>query len=946
MTTSFTLPAGRSTQTFHGLTEVPGGGGQEGAWNPELERGVCLGRFVLLDLLARGGMGEVYLAYDPELDRKVALKMLRGGGAGQDASARLLREAQAAARLSHSNVVQVYEVGHVGDRVFLAMELVDGQSLENWLAQGRRPWREVLKVLIAAGRGLAAIHAAGLIHHDFKPSNVMLTAAGEPRVIDFGIADLGREEATEEQGPPLGTPAYLAPERLAAGPADGRSDQFSFCVALYEALCGEHPFLVPGDPAGSLERLRLGQMKDARRLRALPGWLTQALRRGLRPSPMERFPTMEALLAVLASGLRRRRRAWMGTAAGLLLASGGWAGALWDRSSTAELCSGAESRLTGVWDAARKERIRASFAATGLSLAGATSRRVESALDQYAADWQAMKRDACEATHLRGEQSAQILDLRELCLEGRRAELRVLSDLFAAADREVVIRAGESLSTLTELSTCGPDIELTTLTPLPADPVARQRIERLQVILEGQRVRFELAQEVDLEKAEHAIEAARSLAYPPLAARALALRARLRLEAGDPAAAETAAEEALLAAIAGGDRLLQASIYALLLETESFYREDREAARRWKRFVEASITAFGPQHPDQEFTSRLALFRYAWAVTDHQEAIRHARRALEIGERLWGSEDLRLADALTYLGLVMSEAGASQEGSAHLERALTIRTEQLGADNPRLAPTLANLATNLAYDGQYQKALELSLRSLDLVSAYDPEGGAEAAYPEMLTGQILTAMDRPMDAEAYLRRSLRSARETFGAEHSVVVAALVSLSHALLLQERLDEAGVLLDQAERIAASALPAIHPYRLELLDERGLWWLERQRPEPALESLEEASAQADALAFPPGGRLKILCGLGEAELGLGRSARARQRLQEALALIGPGTEPRTRARIRFALARTLPPEEQERAFALAETALQELSGTSPWSKHRRQRIEAWLAAREANR
>ena len=171
MTTLSSLPTGKGTQTFQGLTGDAGTGGREGAWNPpELERGVCLGRFLILDLLARGGMGEVYLAYDPELDRKVALKMLRGGGAGQDAPARLLREAQAAARLSHPNVVQVYEVGHVGDRVFMAMELVDGQTLEEWLARGRKPWREVLKVLISAGRGLAAAHAAGLIHHDFKPA--------------------------------------------------------------------------------------------------------------------------------------------------------------------------------------------------------------------------------------------------------------------------------------------------------------------------------------------------------------------------------------------------------------------------------------------------------------------------------------------------------------------------------------------------------------------------------------------------------------------------------------------------------------------------------------------------------------------------------------------------------------------------------------------------------
>ncbi len=222
-----------------------------------LERGAAVGRYVILDRIGAGGMGVVYAAYDPELDRRVALKLLRTDRFAAPGHLRLLREAKALARLTHPNVVAVHDAGTFGDQVFVAMELVEGETLRQWLEAGARSWREVLDRLLAAGRGLAAAHAAGLVHRDFKPENVLLGRDGRVRVVDFGLAkaladaaeepaapDSGGELASPltEWGAVLGTPAYMAPEQIRGIAADARSDQFSFCVALYEALYGERPF--------------------------------------------------------------------------------------------------------------------------------------------------------------------------------------------------------------------------------------------------------------------------------------------------------------------------------------------------------------------------------------------------------------------------------------------------------------------------------------------------------------------------------------------------------------------------------------------------------------------------------------------------------------------------------------------------------------------------------
>ena len=306
------------------------------------DRPASIGRFVVFDELGAGGMGQVFAAYDPELDRKVALKLVQrpSGAAVNDWQARLVREAQAMAKLSHPNVVTVYEVGAHAGELFVAMELVEGRDLARWLAAEPRPWRAILEVFRAAGEGLAAAHGAGLVHRDFKPSNVLVGDDGRVRVADFGLVHTRTARALElresgshssdvfirdltHHGALMGTPAYMPPEQIRGEDTDERSDVFAFCVALWEGLHGQRPF--DGETMGErLDAIRRAEIVEPAGS-AAPRWLRPLLRRGLAHDPAQRWPTMRPLLDALARDpelerARRRRAALLVVA---VLALGG-----------------------------------------------------------------------------------------------------------------------------------------------------------------------------------------------------------------------------------------------------------------------------------------------------------------------------------------------------------------------------------------------------------------------------------------------------------------------------------------------------------------------------------------------------------------------------------------------------------------------------------------------
>ncbi len=296
--------------------------------------GDLVARYRVEAVLGRGGMGVVYRARDPDLDRALAIKLVRSRHRGGD---RMLREAQAMARLDHPNVVPIFDVGMRGEQVFLVMPLLARGTLGDWCRAKPRPWREVVARYLAAGRGLQAAHRAGIIHRDFKPDNVLLGSRGEVQVADFGLARAHSDSAEPGFEPPggalaaaltrvgelLGTPAYMAPEQLEGLAVDARADQFSFCVALHEGLYGVRPFELPAG-AGLHDlrsALRSDRVRAAAADRQVPGWLRDALVRGLRHDPEARWPTLDALLGTLERGLRRRLPSLTGAGVGIGVAA-------------------------------------------------------------------------------------------------------------------------------------------------------------------------------------------------------------------------------------------------------------------------------------------------------------------------------------------------------------------------------------------------------------------------------------------------------------------------------------------------------------------------------------------------------------------------------------------------------------------------------------------------
>ncbi|HZI16267.1 MAG TPA: serine/threonine-protein kinase, partial [Myxococcus sp.] len=449
-----------------------------------LLRGTRVGRYVVLAPVGSGGMGVVYAASDPKLGRKVALKLVRADAdvPGAARQQRLLQEAQALARLSHPHVVSVYDAGsYQVDQVFLAMELVDGGTLRDWLKDGHRSWRDIVQVFLQAGQGLAAAHAAGLVHRDFKPDNVLVGTDGRVRVTDFGLALLhasgeGEGAVTGSAGTVrlgslvAGTPGYQAPEVLAGRPADARADQFSFCVTLYEALYGKRPFDQGAD----------GPPRFPRDIQ-VPMRVRRVLLRGLALEPRERFPSLDALLLELGRDVgatQARRLGVAGVALAVLAAVGLYPYLRWRESRA---CAEAAS-LAGLWDGSRKEAAARAFAALSRPFAVEAWKRAEPLLNAYAGAWAAQVRDNCEATRVHATQPEEPYLQRVTCLERRRDELRALGDLLAQADEEVARRATQAVQSLSPVAQCGPGALSSSTATEDAAPELWAQVARARVL--------------------------------------------------------------------------------------------------------------------------------------------------------------------------------------------------------------------------------------------------------------------------------------------------------------------------------------------------------------------------------------------------------------------------------------------------------------------------------
>lgn len=883
------------------------------AWG--LARGSKVGRYVVLYEVGHGGMGTVYAAYDPELDRKVAIKRLRP----DLDNATLRHEAQAMAQLDHPNVAKVFDVGEDAEGPFIAMEFIDGSNLRDWGRQ-RRPWTEVLKVYLQAGKGLAATHAAGLVHLDFKPSNVLVGRDGRARVVDFGIAQLAAAAVRPPALPAVGTPAYLAPERVAGGPPDARSDQYSFCAALYQTLVGKPSTAAgvpePGDPP-----------VDA--ARHFPRWLRRTLRRGLAAAPAARFSSMEELLRNLSLDRRRRRRQKL-VAAVLLLLAGAWV-----FRPRAQLCGGAEEQLAGIWDPVAREAVRNALHATEIPGVETLLATVEDRLGRFAEKWTAMHTDACRATYVRGEQSERLLDRRMLCLGSHLSQLQAVTRALAEADREIVLKVPSLLSQLEPLAACEDRARLDRLHLPELSAAALSEVMAAQGRIEEQRARAFTGRPVDEAVLDQALEVATGHGYPPLEMEALWIQASLREDEGAFRESVELLQRAALAALAAGDPAEQTLLFAKMGELYGAELGDSDASRQWLDFAAAAFAAVSEPRPDIE--TDLLISRSRVGVATGQgltAALADLRRAAELGEALYGPDDLRLNLIYTNLALALDcELGPTEEALVWAQRAVSIQERALGPDNPTLHLKVLNLASLHAYRGSYSAALRIAERSLNIARAGFPEGHFAAGLSQLLLGQILLAIDRPQSAAPFLEQAPKNLEASFSPDHQLVRTARLAQAQLRFLEADLRGALAILDADE---AGAVPSSE---LELAAGllRGQIQVQLGEHRQALALLESVGRDAPVAALPIQSWIQLHNALAEANLQLGQHEAARSHLRRAEKL-DHGADPHCRGETLWILARLRQAEGDGAFLEVARQAAQDLRGGSARTRRLHREVLEW--------
>jgi eukaryotic-like serine/threonine-protein kinase len=908
--------------------------------------GSRVGRYEVLGHVGEGGMGVVYAAFDPELDRKVALKLLRrdldAPGRRHHVEERLRREAQAMARLQHPNVAAVYDVGRYGGRAFVAMEFVEGETLAAWLERdGRRPLREALDRFVAAGRGLAAAHAAGLVHRDFKPQNVLCGDDGRVRVVDFGLARLAEHGGEGEGVSPgvlalgahpdltatgalLGTPSYMASEQLRGVAADAKSDQFSFCVALYEALYGERPFA--GDtPKSLLEAIEAGRVSEPPRGARVPRRVRRALLRGLATSPGDRFASMDDLLAALTLRPRRRLGA---VALGAALALGAAGGALLARrpAEVRAPCADGARRLEQVWGEARRRAAAEALLRTGVPYAEAAAREATRALDAYAARWGAQYVGACEATKVRGDQSEEIMGLRMACLDERLGELKAFGDRLIEADRGAAERAVSAAHWLSGLDACADARAIAGRVPPPADPAVRAEIEGLRSrLIEARSLRQAGRYREGLAAATPLVGDARRLRYRPLEAEALFLLGELFDDAGDFVAAETNLGQAALAAEAGRDDELTARALGKLVLVQGLRLARYDQIESLEQRAGAVIERLGGP-AELEAQLLFALGRVNLQRARYPETERELTRALELFERRYGEDDLRAADPLGTLGWLAIHRGQGHAAAGYFERAIAIERRALGDDHPTVVASLSSVASAQLLTGDYARA-EANFRQT-LAGRERSFGPDDYRVSNVLGGLALACegQGRYDEAVALHRRAAEIAEKTRGAEHPTTGITLVALGAALGHQGSLGESLRVLERALDVLRRRYGDEHSRVAEALHELGRTQMRLGRPREALASVQSSRAIYQRVLGDEYSAGEVWQTIGEIFLRSGQAARAVEPLEEAHLAHGRSHDaPKIVAQTTALLARAVyeAGREPARAAALAREARESLQG-----------------------
>ncbi len=891
-----------SDQELQRTIVEPRSASQPDAEEQEVEPGPEIGRYLVIDEIGAGGMGRVFRAYDPKLGREVALKRLRLRSGAKTDGARMLREAKAMALLSHPNVVSIYDVDIDHGTLFIAMEYVRGHTLKTWVAKSGAGWREVLAMFVQAGRGLAAAHAQGIVHRDFKPGNVMVGEDGRPRVMDFGLARAVGESDAEPlpdalahdsslaafdsagggrdlgatltaHGTVVGTPAYMAPEQHLGEAIDARTDQYAFCVALWEALYRRVAF--PGRDARMLATAKLAGPPRPVPGTGVPSAIHAVLAQGLASEPTKRWPDMQALLAALERASAGPGRRWaMAAVPGVLLV-----GALaWSRRDPP--CAGSEAELDEVWNAAARARVEQALRASDASYALTTIERVTATIDAQAEAWTAMHRDTCEATKVRHEQSDEALDLRMSCLRAHREELGAMIELLATADAALTQRAVEVAGGLPPLARCADVAALRERVPPPDRADAREDVAAVRARLEQAQLQARAGRLPEaLAIAESARADASATGYEPVVVEAQiqlgaillvqgrADEARPLLEQGfedalvhrdHRSAGRAALELAAVIAREGGHKsrtewLSRAALglaegdgsdarlisRALIAYGDTY--ANRELELEAEPYYAAAVTrledALGPDHP--ELVEPLSMYALiVRALGRHEDATALQLRALTLAERAYGPDHPQVAQPLRLIGLDALLQASGAEALSAFDRIIAIYLPAFGPDDPSTLEAQALRATALAMLERYDEAVALADDTIERVNRALPDvHGSRASMLHNIAMVFTIEGDHARAAELF--REVVRVRRAVG-QRSTLAAGLTSLGRELQASGQLDEAERVLVEAAQVEAEVHADDGVHDTNAAARLGALLRERGELERARRVLEEALAR----------------------------------------------------------------------------------------------------------
>jgi tetratricopeptide (TPR) repeat protein len=746
---------------------------------PALAAGVMVGRYRVLDLVGSGGMGSVYRAHDPDLSRDIALKVLHprltSERRGSDYRQRLLREAQTLAKLSHPNVVAAFDVGSVEDVVFVAMELVPGESLRSWLREARSV-NAVARVLIAAGRGLVAAHEAGVLHRDFKPANIMVSPDGRVRVVDFGLARSAVASATaasprvDRPGAPasldaaltdtgvlLGTPGYICPEQLNGEPADELGDQYSFAVTAFVALARREPPAEGARDAATRESLSWP--------RHVPRRVRRVVERGLASRPEERYPNLAAMVDALEEAIapRRRTAALVGLTLGALSIAA--TSVLWQANRSHVTCQVDAESFRSVWDAERRATLRDALTSTGRANADDAFRMLAARLDVYQRDWLAMRQARCEATHVRGELSERALSLSNACLERKRADVGALVSAFSRPSPGVVDRAASAAPA--PLAECADTPALLgTADKLPADPAARAAIERVEA-------GFPMARALRLaghwqeagDNAEKLLQEARAVGHASTTAAALrnaaiTVSSRART-VEERRRGEDYLREAIPLAAQAGDARAVASIAGDLFELVAWVNNKTEEAEAMMPQVEALVLLAGDP-PEARIGLTIGQAKILANRGKYREAIELYQRVIDLSRGLYEQGKGYGAKAESEIGSIYIKLEDHVESVRHMQAGLAGLERMYGSRHPRMMIGLANLA--LAQSKVDTRAARDTIAKMRELEAILPAGEWRTLTIPFLEGQVREDSGDCANALPFYQSALEAFTQTYGAE--------------------------------------------------------------------------------------------------------------------------------------------------------------------------------------